>query len=90
VRVLLFSLFFVSLASQASALMFCNRPMKVSIPSGNYTDFASMERAQRDVESYFEKMKDYVDCIQNEINDSIDEANRTGDEWERAIDAFNN
>lgn len=64
--------------------------MKVSIPSGNYTDFASMERAQREVESYFESMKEYVECIQNEINDSIDEANRTGNEWERAIDAFNN
>ena len=36
-----------------------------------------------------DEMQDYVQCVQNELDDAVNEANDIGDEWDRAVKRFN-
>ena len=35
-------------------------------------------------------MNSYVECLKDEIDNGISEANSTQDEWSRSVDSFNN
>ncbi|MCK0198298.1 hypothetical protein MWN34_15395 [Ancylobacter sp. 6x-1] len=68
---------------------FCDRPRKPYIPSYS-TDRSGMERAQDDVEHYTRRMKEYVECVQNEQADAVDEHRRVIREWNDAVSSYNN
>jgi hypothetical protein len=68
---------------------FCDRPSKPYIPSYS-TDKYEMENAQSEVERYTRRMKDYVECLNNENSDAISEHKRTISNWNDAVSSFNN
>lgn len=68
---------------------YCSRPSEPNIPSPYSADYNRMERAQRDVEEYFDDMRDYIDCIQSEIDDAIREAEMVGNDWDSTVRRFN-
>jgi len=49
-----------------------------------------MQSAQRDVDDYLSSMKQYVECLSNEQNDAIREDNNVLDDWNDAVNRFNN
>lgn len=73
----------------AAQSYYCSRPSEPSIPSPYAADYDRMERAQREVANYMDEMQDYVQCVQNELDDAVNEANDIGDEWDRAVKRFN-
>ena len=68
----------------------CDRPDTPYIRSGSSADYDQMQRTQREVENYFSEMDDYLDCLKNESDDAVGEANHVQDEWETAVRRFNN
>ena len=67
----------------------CTRPSKPDIPTFA-AGYSSMQSAQRDVDDYLSSMKQYVECLSNEQNDAIREDNNVLDDWNDAVNRFNN
>ena len=49
-----------------------------------------MEQAQYEVRSYLEELANYLDCLNNEYNDAVAEAESVSDEWDRSVRSYNN
>ena len=69
---------------------YCSRPSEPNIPSPFSADYDRMKRAQREVSDYMDEMRNYVECVQRELNDAIAEAEDVNDEWDSAVRRFNN
>jgi len=68
---------------------YCDRPRKPYIPSYS-TDRSEMENARDEVERYTRRMREYVDCLNNENNDAIDEHRRVIRDWNSTVSSYNN
>ena len=68
---------------------FCSRPSKPYITSYSNTR-SQMENTRDDVERYTRNMRDYIECLNNESSDAVDEHRRVINEWNDAVSAFNN
>lgn len=49
-----------------------------------------MENARDEVERYTRRMREYVDCLNNENNDAIDEHRRVIRDWNSTVSSYNN
>ncbi len=48
-----------------------------------------MESAQDDVQRYLRDMSDYLECLENEHDDAIFEAERLQSDWDIAVQNYN-
>lgn len=83
-RALLLASLTVTVAYPAEASMYCPEPSEpVCIDSfGTFDNEFSFDQCRTDVENFVSDVEDYVDCLDQEQQMKIDEANR-------AIERFN-
>lgn len=86
---LLVTLTLLSLPVDALAY-FCSKPSEPYLPNGSSSNVGEMETAQDEVRNYMGEMKQYVECLQDEIDDAVREANDLQSRWNSEVSSFNN
>ena len=66
----------------------CARPQRPDIPSGRKTDYDALAAARGAVDTYMDRMQDYLDCLQDESTAAAAETERVVDQWNEAVSAF--
>ena len=70
-------------ASDADASLYCSEPTEPSCISmlAISRDEFSFDTCRSEVESYLDEVRDYQQCLRDEINEKTDEANRVVEQF---------
>lgn len=60
----------------ASVAMFCSEPSAPYCLNSDFSDKYDFESCQSNMKSYLRNVADYRECLQNESNQALDEANK--------------
>lgn len=79
------------IAPPASAqMMFCDRPSRpYFLPNGYSASFNEMQNAEWEIDRYLDRMRDYIECLADEVDDADAERSRVLRDWNYEVDAFN-
>lgn len=88
-HVVLAVLISVMASVQPAQAYYCSRPSPPSLPDGSSSNVDEMKDAEREVNSYLDEMRDYIECLNREAGDAADEANGLQDDWNNQVAAFN-
>ena len=66
----------------------CARPSRPDIPAGERADYEALAASRAAVDTYMDRMQDYLDCLQDESTAAAAETDRVVDEWNEAVNAF--
>lgn len=66
----------------------CARPARPDIPAGDSAEFDTLAAARETVDTYLDRMQDYLDCLQEESTAASAETGRVVDQWNEAARAF--
>lgn len=75
-RVLTTALLAVLIQPGVSLAMYCSEPSTPYCLNSDFSDKYDFESCQRKMKSYLSDVEDYRECLQNESNEALNEANK--------------